>query len=178
MLILSMVVVTGCGSDQGVTGPSIAEQRAALAGAPPPLARVHAQASRLLGGGRAAFRERLHDLVGYPLVVNIWGSWCPPCRSEFPYFQRQALKHGKQIAFLGIDANNDSEGAARDFLKRVPVSYPSYTDPATDISRKEFSAIAFPTTAFIDSHGKVAHLKTGGYPSEKELAADIAQYAR
>src|ERR671936_853689 len=71
----------------------------------------------LLGGGAAAFRARLRGLRGHPVVVNKWASWCGPCRSEFPYFQRLGVELGRRVAFLGVDGN-DNDSDSRRFLRR------------------------------------------------------------
>ena len=68
------------------------------------------------------------ELRGHPVVVNKWGSWCGPCREEFPYFQRQALERGKRIAFLGVDGDDNDDGA-RELLDEFPVSYPELQGP-------------------------------------------------
>src|SRR5919112_852130 len=100
--------------------PAVAAQTAKLEGAPKPLSALHAQANQLLGGGSDAFKERLAALKGYPVVVNKWASWCPPCRAEFPYFQRQAARLARKVAFIGVDSN-DNDGDAREFLDEFPV---------------------------------------------------------
>jgi cytochrome c biogenesis protein CcmG, thiol:disulfide interchange protein DsbE len=171
-------VATGCGSSRpDSAAPSEAATRAALKGAPAPLAAVHAQANELLDGGADAFKERLAELKGYPIVVNKWGSWCGPCIEEFPTFQRQALKHGKRVAFLGVDVE-ESKAEARELLDEFPVSYPSYWDPRLNVSAVFNGTVGTPTTAFYDSKGKVAYLHQGPYLEEKDLAADIRRYAR
>ena len=125
------IVVTGCGGS-GTSSHSAAPDRTAVEvafrGSPAPLAAIHAQSDRLLGGGVSAFRARLKALRGHPVIVNLWGSWCEPCQSEFPVFQRAAVRDGRQVAFLGVDSK-DTDSAAAAFLKRFPVTYPSYTDP-------------------------------------------------
>ena len=167
-----------CGSDEPKSAaPSGAATRDALAGAPAPLSRLHRQAGRLLGGGPRAFRARLRELRGYPVVVNKWASWCPPCRAEFPFFQRQALRRGRRVAFIGVDSN-DNEADARRFLREFPVSYPSYKDPNLGVAAVFKGVQAFPATAFYDRRGRLAFLHQGGYPSERKLAKDIERYAR
>ena len=104
-------------------------------------------------------------------------SWCGPCRSEFPDFQRQATKRGKKIAFVGVNSN-DNDGNARKFLKKFPVPYPSYRDPDLGVSAEFNGVQAFPTTAFYDKTGRLAYLKQGAYASEEKLASDIDRYAR
>lgn len=167
----------GCASQEPDHGPSVTQQLSKLSGAPPPLAEVHEQANELLGGGLPAFRARLDSLRGYAVVVNVWGSWCPPCRDEFPYFQRQAVTHGKRIAFLGVNSNGDATSDARDFLESVPVSFPSFKDPMNAIAGSILGTLAFPATVFYDAQGKRAYIHLGKYRSQQDLAEDIRRYA-
>jgi cytochrome c biogenesis protein CcmG, thiol:disulfide interchange protein DsbE len=176
--VATAVVATGCGSDEpDSAAPSKAATRAALAGSPAPLAAVHAQANELLDGGPQAFEERLAELKGYPVVVNKWGSWCGPCREELPHFQSQALKHGKRIAFLGVDVQ-ESKGAAKTLLDEFPVTYPSYWDKDLKVSAVFNGVAATPVTAYYDAKGELAYLHQGVYPTEQDLADDIQRYAR
>jgi cytochrome c biogenesis protein CcmG, thiol:disulfide interchange protein DsbE len=171
-------VAMGCGSDEPKSAaPSSEATRTALKGAPAPLAAIHAQANELLDGGPKAFKQRLAELKGHPVVVNKWGSWCGPCREEFPYFQRQAVRHGKRVAFLGVDVQ-ESKPEGRELLEEFPVSYPSYWDPRLTISAVFNGVAATPATAFYDSNGKLAYLRQGPYVSDRDLAEDIRRYAR
>lgn len=175
-LLAVAVGAAGCGSG----GPadnrsSAAKDRRALAGSPPPLAGLHRQANRLLGGGPKAFKARLRKLRGYPVVINKWASWCGPCRREFPFFQRQARKRGKRIAFIGINSK-DSRGSARAFLRRFPVSFPSYRDPDLEVAALVEASFAFPTTVFLDRRGRQIAAHPGGYNSEAALEEDIERY--
>ena len=186
VLVLGALLTSGCGGagearpapEQGSAPWAAAKQARALAKkAPPELASVLAQGGKLLPGGAPAFRSRLAELRGHPVVVNKWASWCVPCRSELPFFRRQALERGDRIAFLGSNTN-DSAGPARRFLDEVPVPFPSYSDPNGDVAQVFKGAIAFPTTAFYGRDGRLATVKQGAYTSERELAADIDRYAR
>lgn len=155
---------------------SLADARERLAGAPAPLASLHAQSARLLGGGRDAVRERLAALKGRPVVVNKWASWCGPCRAEFPFFQNVAVERGREIAFLGLNSG-DNRGDAAEFLAEFPVPFPSYEDPNERIATDIGAAAAYPVTLFYDAEGERTYVHQGGYASEADLVADIEKYA-
>jgi cytochrome c biogenesis protein CcmG/thiol:disulfide interchange protein DsbE len=164
------------GSSEGPSNAKAPDYQSALAGAPKPLGKLYAQGDRLLPGGPDAFQTQLDALRGHPVVVNKWASWCEPCREEFPYLQRLSARFGKRVAFLGVDAN-DSDAAARTFLREYPLPYPSYSDPAQDISRLVGATAGFPETAFYDADGERVFVKQGQYASQSDLAADIRRHA-
>lgn len=171
------LAVVGCGSPQGGDyGGKHPNYGKALAGSPQPLAELHDQANRLLGGGVDAYEGRIAALRGYPVVVNVWASWCGPCRFEFPVFQRLAARYGRRVAFLGVDSQ-DSGDVARTFLGEAPVPYPSYTDPGKQIAARIGAGLGLPDTAFYDRRGKLLYLKQGPYASRAALRADVRRYA-
>ncbi len=180
-LCLAAVVValgvSACGSSDGGTSTAKApDYKQALAGAPKPLAKLYAQGDRLVSGGTSAFGSQLRALRGHPVVVNVWASWCEPCRMEFPYLQRLSAKYGKRVAFVGVDTN-DNDAAARTFLAELPLPYPSYTDPNEDIAQSVGATVGLPDTAYYDASGKQVFVKQGQYASEGDFAADIKRYA-
>ncbi len=162
----------GSGGDYGGQHPDYAT---ALAGSPPALAALHKQADQLLPGGSEALDKRIAALHGYPAVVNVWASWCGPCRFEFPTLQKLSAAYGKRVAFLGVNSQ-DSDDAAKTFLGEAPVPYPSYTDGDGGIAN-ELGAIGLPATAFYDRHGKLVFLQQKPYTDDAELRADIEHYA-
>lgn len=173
---LSVTLLAACGGNGGDVHSKAPDYKAALAGAPKPLAALYARPNELLGGGADAFQKQIADLHGYPVVVNQWASWCGPCRFEFPLFQRLSAKLGKRVAFLGVDSQ-DSDAAARTFLGEAPVPYPSYTDPDQDIGKLLKATLGLPDTAFYDSRGRLVFTKQGPYSDQAELRADIHRYA-
>jgi thiol-disulfide isomerase/thioredoxin len=177
VVAVAALAAGGCGSPQaGDYGGEHPDYAKALAGAPPRLAALHRQANELLPGGSEAFERRLRALAGYPAVVNVWASWCGPCRFEFPIFQHAAARYGKRVAFLGVD-KEDSSDPARTFLEEEPVPYPSYADPSSDIADELGAGRGLPDTAFYDRDGKLTYLKLGPYADGAELRADIERYA-
>lgn len=166
----------GCGSDaNGDESGKHPDYEKALAGAPAPLANLYAQANELLPGGLDAYEKRIGELRGFPAVVNVWASWCGPCRFEFPHFQQAAARYGKRVAFLGIDSQDSAE-FAEDFLAEEPVPYPSYEDPDEEIADTT-DAFALPATAFYDREGELVFTKQGNYEDVAELRADIERWA-
>jgi thiol-disulfide isomerase/thioredoxin len=171
------LLASGCGSAAAGGGDgSHPDYAKALAGSPPPLAALHRQANDLLPGGQEAFEQRLAQLRGYPVIVNVWASWCGPCRFEFPILQKLSARYGKRVAFLGVNSE-DSDAAAATFLGEDPVPYPSYTDPDKKLAESIGVHVGFPGTAFYDKTGKLLYLKQGPYSKDSELEADVRRYA-
>ena len=172
-----LAALAACGSNEPESAATEADYKDALAGAPPALAALYRGGGQLRDGGPGAYERQLAALRGHPVVVNKWASWCGPCRFEFPFFQEQVTKRGKQIAFVGLDAEDTRDGARR-FLDKFPVPYPSFYDPKSEIAETFHGDRSFPTTVFYDRSGDVEYLKQGGYASEEALAKDISRYAR
>lgn len=176
-LILVALGGAGCGSSSDDQTAKPPDYDRALAGAPAPLAALHKQANELLPGGTAAYEKRIASLVGYPIVANVWASWCGPCRAEFPVLQRLSARYGKRVAFLGVNSE-DSADAAKTYLEETPVPYPSYSDPDKAI----LSSIGptyggLPDTAYYTADGTLCFLKQGQYADTAELEADVRRFA-
>jgi len=172
--VAAVAVFAACGSGTAETAAPASPGAGASAGNP--LARLKAEANQLFDGGPEAFKARLAELRGHPVVVNQWASWCGPCRYEFPFFQRQAEKYDGRVAFLGVDSR-DGRGAAEAFLKKYPVPFPHFYDKDTRIARLFGGARAWPTTAFYDASGHLAFTHIGAYASEAKLEEDLRKYA-
>jgi cytochrome c biogenesis protein CcmG/thiol:disulfide interchange protein DsbE len=167
----------GCGSSSGGDyGGQHPDYATALAGSPPALAALHRQANELLPGGKDAFEKRIAALKGYPVVANLWASWCGPCRQEFPVLQKLSAGYGKRVAFLGVNSQ-DSDDAAATFLEEAPLSYPSYTDPDSDLGSAIGTTGGLPDTAFYSPEGELCHLKIGAYAELQDLEADVRRYS-
>ncbi|TVZ01489.1 TlpA family protein disulfide reductase [Trebonia kvetii] len=122
---------------------------------------------------------RLSSYLGKTVVLNFWGSWCPPCRDEAPTLEVLAQQYGKQgVAFLGDDVH-DSPANALAFTQRLRISYPSINDPGYLVVQ-QFSQVApvsdTPTTVVIDKTGHVAGLILGAvsYSQLTTLLRDAA----
>jgi cytochrome c biogenesis protein CcmG/thiol:disulfide interchange protein DsbE len=145
------------------------------AGTPPELAALRARVNDLRPGGAKAFDAQLRALRGHPVVVNMWASWCEPCRFELPFLQREALRRAARVAFLGINVNDNRE-AAREMAARFPMPYPSFEDPRSNLAARYHSR-GLPATAFYDARGRLVILHQGVFPSRATLAAAIDRYA-
>ena len=176
VLVLGIMQATkGSKAPPAATTLSAAEISHRLAGAPPPLAALHRQANQILPGARKGLTTRLATLKGHPAVVNIWAAWCGPCRAEMPVMQRVSLDLGRQVAFLGVDLKDNRQAAAT-FLKKIPVTYPSYDDPSGQVYNAE-RLVGVPSTLFFDRRGKQTFVHQGPYFARADLVQDIRRYA-
>lgn len=123
---------------------------------------------------KTQFDGILVGLRGTPVVVNLWASWCAPCRAEMPLLQRAAADYEGRIVFLGV-ASKDRRSEAEKFLDEVDVTYPSVFDASGDV-RSGLGLRGFPTTYFFDKTGTLVASWTGGI-TEPKLAAQLEDLA-
>ena len=101
----------------------------------------------------------LTDLAGDVVVINVWGSWCAPCRAETPDLVRLANEDADRgVRFVGINTR-DNPDAAKAFVRSFNVPYPSVRDDNGEVLlsfRDTIPTTVVPTTVVIDRDGKVA----------------------
>lgn len=113
--------------------------------------------------------------AGKPVVVNVWASWCAPCRAEAPLLARAAKRYRGNVAFLGV-LSRDSPDAGLKFMRTYSVAYPSVVDVTSEIS-PYLQVNGLPTTLVFDRHGALVTRVFGGI-SEQRLAASIDESLR
>ncbi len=117
------------------------------------------EAPELSGETLSGEQLSLDDFAGKTVLINVWGSWCVPCREEVDDLvaaQRELVTH--DVAFLGINIRDD-RAAAVTFEERNGVTWPSLYDPSSSLLlgfRDSLAAAAVPTTYVIDADGRVA----------------------
>lgn len=114
----------------------------------------------------------LADQRGKPVVVNVWASWCPPCRAEARDIAAAATELGADASFIGINIRDPRKADAEAFLRTHPAPYPSLYDPAGELLlafHKTLPPNALPSTVVIDSEGRVAAIVLGPVPSARTL---------
>ncbi len=95
---------------------------------------------------------------GKPLIINVFASWCVPCKVETPMFARLARSVGTKIAFLGVD-ENDQRAAALAFLSRSGVEYPVVSDNGS--LQGKLLLVGIPDTFFVAPSGRVVGVVQG-----------------
>ena len=102
----------------------------------------------------------LADYRGKVVVLNVWASWCGPCREEIPALERVYQDtRSRDVAFVGILARDRSLDAARAFARRYGMSYPSLVDPDGQLVlsfRGTLPPAALPSTLVLDRQGRIA----------------------
>ena len=119
------------------------------------------------GGGPAV---ELSALRG-PLVVNLWASWCAPCREEMPLLQDFHEQYGEQVPVLGVDYQDAQPGAAMELAADSGVTYPLLADPQAALDdAAPFPRISgLPFLALVDGDGRVVHREFVALTSRRQL---------
>ena len=128
-------------------------------------------AGQLAAMGADEFEGILVGLRGRPVIVNVWASWCPPCRTETPLLERTWEANGDRVTILGV-ASKDTASAALSFMAEFGVSYANVFDSSGDI-RARLGLRGFPTTYVFGPDGTLRTTILGGL-TEQRLAAVLA----
>jgi cytochrome c biogenesis protein CcmG/thiol:disulfide interchange protein DsbE len=117
---------------------------------------------QVLGGSGTG---SLADYKGKVVLVNVWASWCEPCRDELPLLEKTHRRlAGQGGMVLGVDVKENS-GAALDAVREFGLSYPNLRDPDGSYVR-EFGQTGYPETYVLDRQGRVAAVRR--FPVTKE----------
>ncbi|MFE9393316.1 TlpA family protein disulfide reductase [Streptomyces sp. NPDC006784] len=122
-------------------------------------------------------RLKLSDFKGKVIVLNVWGSWCSPCRAEAPNLAKVARDTEDQgVQFVGINTRDLDKANAKAFERNYDIDYPSFYDPSGKLILKfpknTLSPQAIPSTLILDKDGKVA-VRALKELSEKELRSAL-----
>lgn len=110
-----------------------------------------------------------------PAVINVWVSWCMPCRSEAPLLSAAAREFGDEVAFIGIDVQ-DEQASALEFIAEFGLDFEHYFDPSRAVPA-ELGGFGTPITYFADADGEVVSTHSG-IIDERTLALMLDELTR
>ena len=116
---------------------------------------------------------RLADYRGRVLVVNVWGSWCPPCRLETPDLVDEAKRDAGTVAFLGVDTTEPA-AVVRAFAAAKGIPYPQVATTSTSAFARDYDIRAYPTTLVIDANGVLRAQHADNILPRAQLRAYVA----
>jgi thiol-disulfide isomerase/thioredoxin len=114
------------------------------------------------------------DSIAGPALINVWGSWCEPCKQELPHFAHFLAQYGDRVQVIGVDVEEKSPAVARKFVTTHGMSWPILYD-VNGSTRGKFG-MGVPVTWFINTSGKVVYKKYGPFHSPEEIQLDVIKY--
>jgi cytochrome c biogenesis protein CcmG, thiol:disulfide interchange protein DsbE len=178
--LVLLAVLSGCTADQGSAAPPAATSATAGSGLQPcpeqsdgdaegadvlPALAFDCPGGGILDLGRAP---------GEPMVLNLWGSWCGPCREELPLMQQFADASAGQVRVMGL-ISKDGRSLAESFAADAGVTFPSAFDGDGELMT-DLGLNGLPYTFFIDADGGLVHTQVGQVDSVDELRALAAEH--
>lgn len=109
-----------------------------------------------------------------PALVNVWGSWCGPCKDEMPLFVDFYEKHREKVALIGISVEESDIEDAREFVRQYGMTWPNLYD--ADGRTRVTLGMGVPITLFIDAKGEIAYRKIGVVTTIEELEKETEKY--
>jgi thiol-disulfide isomerase/thioredoxin len=159
LLAISSLLVTGCGAKS--QAPASLGKVVSCTSIISDSSKTTGTSLQCLDGGAPVLLESIKG----PAVINVWGSWCAPCKQEIPYFI-ELIKTGK-VTIIGIDVEEKNMDAGRKFVQSQGISWPNLYD-ATGVTKSAFG-MGVPVTWFINEKSELVKSKVGVLASKKEL---------
>jgi cytochrome c biogenesis protein CcmG/thiol:disulfide interchange protein DsbE len=177
-LAVGLALLTGCGSDEQTDLPAqpVADVAADLAPCPaqPGTAAADSDLPAVsidcIGGGTLD----LTRAPGVPTVLNLWASWCTPCREELPLVQQLADAAGEQVRVVGV-VSKDGMPQATSFAADAGITFPGAFDGDGSVMTG-MGLVGLPATAFLAADGSVAFVKVGPVRSLEEFEELVATH--
>ncbi len=107
--------------------------------------------------------------------MNLWASWCPPCRAELPAIQRYAQRAAGQVAVVGV-ATLDTRNGASSIIEDLGLTFPVLYDEQGVLLRAAADRSALPVTLFVDRDGRIAHVHQVAALTDTTLNQLAGQY--
>jgi thiol-disulfide isomerase/thioredoxin len=193
-LLAGAALLTGCSgaAEQSAAGPSTAPpfaDCAALTSAPSPGPASRGSASGAPASRGSAAGMRLPDLtlpcftgdqtvnigqIRGPALINLWASWCPPCRAELPALQRLAARAGDRLHVIGV-VSEDARDAAQSLAEDLRVTFPTLYDRPAGLFDWTGRA-GLPVTVFVGADGRISHVYNAAPLDDAALARLVDTY--
>ena len=123
-----------------------------------------------LGGGSAIAADSIRG----PALINVWGTWCEPCKQELPHLAHFLAKYSDQVDLVGIAVEEKSMESVRKFVQSHGISWAILYD-ATGATRGKFG-MGVPVTWLVDESGTVVYKKYGPFKSTEEIELAAIKY--
>ena len=151
----SLLLLAGCGAQAGSDGVGFEGGDGTVTIVP---AERREPAPTLSGVALNGEEVSTADHAGKIVVVNVWGSWCAPCRAEAPELVEAQRDLGDGVAFLGVNTRDLDVAPAQAFERAFGLTYPSIFDPDGRLllGFAQLPPKAIPSTVVIDAEGRVA----------------------
>lgn len=184
LLLAGLLVLAGCTSDpKTAPGPSSTASAPTFAVACPTFGSKDADVAAgdalpdlsLPCLGSKGATVRLDGAPGVPTVINLWASWCGPCRDELTLLDQLARKAGGQVAVLGV-VTLDSAGNGDSFASEKGLTFPSVLDTKGTLLQGRGLPQALPVTLLVDAQGRVVSTNFVPYKSYADLQQAVQQY--
>lgn len=159
VLSCALLAMTACGSSGGAVSAT---------------GRLPTNPYALPEFDKAAYDKMLARQRGTPVLVNIWASWCGPCREEAPFLAAASRAYGDRVRFVGVDIL-DARDSARAFMRESGWTYPSVYDPNGAI-RDGLGILGQPATLFYDADGTLVKQWIGPL-TEEALTSNLERIA-
>ena len=158
MLIAIFLMVTGIGTLIWMSIKTASDKQ--YSQEPPALMQVGNQALDFELASLAGGNVSLSDYQGQVIIMNMWATWCPPCRAEMPGLERFYQTHKSDgVVVLAVNGR-EPESTVRPFIESNNFTFPVLMDFDGTVGL-QYAARSFPTTFVIDRNGRIQHVKVG-----------------